>query len=109
MREDNPLIVVSMNMILAAGDARNNIVNALKAARENDFTIVETEIKAAEENINTAHAAQYKVIQDEMSGEEYETCILFTHAQDTLMTIMSELNMAKEMISMYKLIYEKLK
>ena len=54
-----------------------------------------------------AHNAQTEVIQGEARGEKTELCLLFIHAQDTLMTIMSELNMAGEMIQMYKLIYNK--
>jgi len=39
-----------------------------------------------------------------MSGEKYEYSMLFAHAQDTLMTIMSEINMSAEMIDILKII-----
>ena len=40
-----------------------------------------------------AHVQQTQIIQDEAKGFHHEINILFIHAQDTLMTIMSELNM----------------
>lgn len=42
-----------------------------------------------------------------MRGEETQISLLFIHAQDTIMTITSEINMAEEMLEMYKLIYKK--
>ena len=99
--EENQLTEVAMNVILAAGDAREC------CAREGDFVQAETLMKQAHENIVQAHNAQTEVIQGEARGEKTELCLLFIHAQDTLMTIMSELNMAGEMIQMYKLIYNK--
>lgn len=105
--EENQLTEVAMNVILAAGDARECCTKALKSARGGDFVQAETLMKQAHENIVQAHNAQTEVIQGEARGEKTELCLLFIHAQDTLMTIMSELNMAGEMIQMYKLIYNK--
>ncbi len=102
MTENNPLIQVSMNIILNAGDARNAAFKAIECAKKKDFDEAEKQIAAAEDAIREAHQAQTEVIQNEMSGENYELCILFIHAQDTLMTIKSELSMAKEIIDLYK-------
>lgn len=101
MRENNPLIDSAMQIILHAGDARLNVSDAIKAASENDFIKAGKLMKEAEENINKAHESQTVIIQNEMAGETYEPCILFTHAQDTLMTIMSELKFGKEIIALY--------
>ena len=105
--EENQLTEVAMNVILAAGDARDCCTKALQKARKGDFAQAETLMEQAHENIVHAHNAQTEVIQGEARGEKTELCLLFVHAQDTMMTIMSELNMAGEMIEMYKLIYNK--
>ncbi len=105
--EENQLTEVAMNVILAAGDARDCCTKALQKARKGDFEQAETLMEQAHENIVHAHNAQTEVIQGEARGDKTEFCLLFVHAQDTLMTIMSELNMAGEMIEMYKLIYNK--
>lgn len=105
MNENNPLIPVSMNIILNAGDARTDAFNAIQDAKNGNFESADEKIARAEEAIKAAHTAQTEVLQEEMSGTPHELCILFIHAQDTLMTIKSELSMAKEMIDLYRLVY----
>ena len=48
------------------------------------------------------------MIQNETRGKTYEPCLLFAHAQDTLMTIMSELKLAKELIDFFEIMNNKL-
>src|SRR5690554_3896011 len=97
----------AMKIILHAGDARVKCTNALNAISNNNFELAETLIKEASSEITKAHKEQTDAIQDEASGEsESEYSLLFAHAQDTLMTIMSEINIAKQMIKIFK-IYEK--
>lgn len=102
MREDNELIPVSMNIILHAGDARTCASKAIEYAKNSEFDKANEELNKAEVELNKAHSAQTEVMQNEMGGTNYELCILFIHAQDTLMTIKSEINMAKEFIDLYK-------
>ncbi len=108
MQENNPLIKVSMDIILYAGDARNNVEFALDYAEKGDIKNAKKELINAEENITKAHQSQTEVIQNEMSGVDYEPCLLFSHAQDTLMTIASELQTAKRLVNLYELVYSKL-
>ena len=56
----------------------------------------------ARENIRLAHQAQTDTLQQEMAGQHYDLCILFIHAQDTLMTIKSEVLMAEQIIELQK-------
>ena len=108
MDEQKELVQVAMQIILHAGDARNHATEALKAAKQFDFDLAEEKMKLANECITLAHKAQTETIQEtiqnEMSGEKYEYSMLFAHAQDTLMTIMSEINMSTEMIDILKII-----
>lgn len=106
MREDNPLIPVSMEIIVNAGDARNYAFGAISDAKTGNFGEAERKLAQAEEAIVAAHRAQTDILQAEMGGESHELCILFVHAQDTLMTIRSEVNMAKEFISLYQTVAE---
>lgn len=104
MDEQKELVQVAMQIILHAGDARNHATEALKAAKQFDFDLAQEEMKQANECITLAHKAQTETVQNEMSGEKYEYSMLFAHAQDTLMTIMSEINMSTEMIDILKII-----
>ena len=105
MNENNPLIQVSMEIILNAGDARNAANAALEDAKKGSFDGAAEKINEAEEALRKAHQAQTDVLQEEMAGTPHELCILFIHAQDTLMTIKSELTLTKELIEMYKVVY----
>lgn len=51
-----------------------------------------TEAKA---KMKEAHAAQTAVLQETITDPSIRPNILFTHAQDTLMTVMSEINYGK--------------
>lgn len=104
MNEQNELLTVAMQIILNAGNARNYAGDALEAAKKFNFTEADTLLEKAEESITLAHKAQTDVIQKEASGYGYEPSLLFAHAQDTLMTIKSELILSKQLIDILKII-----
>ncbi len=95
---------VSMQIILYAGDARTFASDSLKAAQKFDFETANKLIIHAEENITKAHKAQTNVLQSATAGTEVKYSLLFAHAQDTLMTIISEINISKELINVLKII-----
>lgn len=100
------LIRQSMNIILHAGDARLQVKFALDAIAQYDFDKAKECMKKAHEEIRIAHQTQTDAIQGEAQGVKTEYSVLFTHAQDTLMTIYSEINIAKQMIAIFET-YEK--
>ena len=93
---------VAMQMVIHAGDARNLVMEALDAAGESDYDMVTAKLAEAQEELRQAHIFQTEIVQSEAAGKKYQYSLLFTHAQDTVMTICSELNMAKKMIALYK-------
>ena len=98
----------AMKIILAAGDGRTDISNAFKAALNGDFAEAERHVEAAWENIQLAHNVQTEIISMECSGEwEITLSMLFCHAQDTMMTIQSEITMTMQMIEILKRMKEK--
>lgn len=108
MNDNDKIIKVAMNIIINAGDARLYAAKALEAICSQDFEAAENNLKIAQRKITEAHNAQTDIIQGAAKGiEEYEKYnILFAHAQDTLMTITSELNIAKHIVNINKS-YEK--
>lgn len=92
----------AMSIILNAGDARVACKEALDAISESDFDKAEEKMKIAHEKITIAHKIQTDAIQGETRGEESEYSLLFAHAQDTLMTIYSEINIAKQLLKIFK-------
>lgn len=104
----NELVEVAMQIILNAGDARNEVGKALDLVKEENFEKAKENIICAKEFIRLAHVAQTEVIQNEASGKEYKPCMLFTHAQDTLMTINSEVILAEKLVDMFEIIIKKI-
>ncbi len=101
MDEGNQLINVSMQIILNAGNARNSASKAMVALRDEQYQEAEVLLDEARDFIGKAHIAQTEVIQAEARGEKHEPTLLFTHAQDTLMTIMSELNIYQTIFMLF--------
>lgn len=106
---ENEMIQNSMDIILHAGNARKFTMIALDYATKFDFENSNAEMEKAEKEIVQAHRVQTNSIQGEMQGETVNYSILFAHAQDTLMTIYSEINIAKKLISFSKQIDERFK
>lgn len=95
-------VEAAMSIIMHAGDARVSCKKALDAIAAANFENAEIEIKEAARKIAEAHHIQTDAIQGETRGEEGEYSLLFAHAQDTLMTVYSEINIAKQMIKIFK-------
>jgi PTS system cellobiose-specific IIA component len=103
------IIQSSMAIILHAGDARLHVKLALDAIAESDFTKAKDCLVKATDEIRIAHREQTDAIQGEAQGIKTEYSLLFAHAQDTLMTIYSELNIAKQMIAIFEKFEARLK
>lgn len=103
---DEKIVNSAMKIILNAGDARTHNCAALDAIATRDFASAEKEMKEASKCIVKAHQFQTETIQGEARGEKTEYSMLFTHAQDTLMTINSEIVMTEKIIKIVGEIYE---
>lgn len=104
LEEENELIPVAMQIILHAGNGRTKAQEAIKFAKLQDFDAAYEALKEAKENIVLAHRSQTTIIQNEAVGKSYQPCLLFTHAQDHLMTITSEVNMTRDLVDMFELV-----
>ncbi|GJM71735.1 PTS lactose transporter subunit IIA [Paenibacillus macerans] len=92
----------AMQIILHAGEARKHCTDALKDIENSDFAGAKEKMKLANDEIVIAHRVQTNCIQKETEGEQGEYSVLFAHAQDTLMTVYSEINLAKRLIDIFE-------
>lgn len=92
----------AMEIILHAGDARLHVKQALDHIANQAFEEAKASMSKAQDEIRIAHRVQTDAIQGEAQGHVSEYSLLFAHAQDTLMTIYSEINIAKQMISIFE-------
>lgn len=102
------MVEVAMGIIINAGDARTCATDAMEAELRGDRAGADAKLKEADEAIKKAHNAQTDVIQDECLGNPTELSMLFMHAQDTVMTIISEVNMIRLMIRMNRNLEDKI-
>lgn len=91
----------AMEMIVSAGAGRTALNVALDALSEGNREKYEEMMKEAQAKMKEAHAAQTVALQETITQPNTYPNILFTHAQDTLMTVMSEINTAKHIAKLY--------
>lgn len=91
---------IVMGLILHSGDAKNHMYLALSYAKEKKYDLVTAEIALAENALNEAHTVQTQFLQAEANGEATQVSALFVHAQDHLMTTITEMNLIKEIIEL---------
>ena len=100
--DNNELIMTAMGILTHAGDARLHAKKALKHVQALQFEEADTCLQEAKKEITQAHAAQTAIIQAEAQGVQYEYCMLFNHAQDTLMTINSEIELCDSLVDTFR-------
>ncbi len=100
--EREQLTLLSMNVILHAGNARDAVFKAVNKAASGEFEAADLLMKQANNEVIIAHRAQTSTLQKEAEGIEIPYSPLFGHAQDTLMTVKTEINLMKEIIKIYK-------
>lgn len=105
---DEKVVDKAMQIIMHAGDARLYCRKALDCLMEGDNVEAEVQYKLASDEITQAHRIQTDCIQGAVAGEPLDYNVLFTHAQDTLMTIYSEIKLANQIIAMYKRLDERI-
>ena len=92
----------TVDIIMHAGDARLACKESLDSLMKGDVEAAKENMKKADHEIAQAHHVQTDCIQGAIAGEEFEYNVLFAHAQDTLMTIYSEIMIAKQLTNMYE-------
>jgi PTS system cellobiose-specific IIA component len=92
----------ALEIIMKAGDARLSVSEALKACAEGSLAEVDKKLDEAKKQLAAAHRMQTDIVQSEGEGVRHEHTLLFIHAQDTLMTIYSEMNMVRQLKAVFQ-------
>lgn len=100
--EENVFPIISL-----AGESKSLAYEALRVAKEGKFEEADKLMKESEKIILESHSYQTKLICREADGEKILINMLFVHAQDHLMTAMSERNLIAEMIDLLKRVTNK--
>ena len=105
---DDEIVECSMDMILNAGNARNECFQALEKMKNFSFCEAAELLEQAKQNILKSHQAHTGYMQRSIQQEQNEYCVLFAHAQDTLMTVMSEIHLTEKMLSVFERFYDRM-
>lgn len=93
-----------MNIIINAGDCKNHAYMALNKVNEGHYEEADEELLAANDALAKAHEGQTTFLQKEAGGEKIDFSILFVHAQDHLMTAITEKNLIEQIIELRKIV-----
>lgn len=99
--------LISFNIITNVGTAKSLVMEALYAAREENYELAEEKLDEANKYFVEGHKIHGQLIQKEASGEKVNFSMIFMHAEDQLMSAETIATLVREMIEMYKLIHSK--
>lgn len=104
MDEQNMQVV--MGLIMHGGNAKGKAIEAIRAAKEFDFQLAEAKLEEANEEVNLAHRSQTNLLSQEASGDKVDVSMLLIHGQDHLMNAITTIDLAKEIVSVYRKVKE---
>ncbi|ASJ22115.1 PTS lactose/cellobiose transporter subunit IIA [Brachyspira hampsonii] len=90
-------------IIALAGESKSLAYEALRLAKENKFEESDKKMNEADQLLLQSHQYQTDLISKEANGESFVINLLFIHAQDHLMTAISEKNLINELIDILKM------
>ncbi|AJH01748.1 PTS sorbose transporter subunit IIC [Clostridium beijerinckii] len=93
-----------MNIIINAGDCKNHAYMALNNVNEENYEEAEKEMQLANDALAKAHEGQTMFLHKEANGEKVDISVLFVHAQDHLMTAITEKNLIEQIMELRKII-----
>lgn len=105
-KELEKLEMVVFGIVGYAGEAKEYAYKALSFSEEGNFEEANEMLKKCDEAVLKAHHIQTDLIQKEARGDKMTITMLFVHAQDHLMTALSERELIKKMIRQNKRILE---
>lgn len=89
------------SMISHAGEARGEIFQAITHAEVGNLAAATESYTRVAEHINNAHKLQTRFLQD-VDSEEQQMHVLLIHAQDHLMTALSERALGERILNLHK-------
>ncbi|WP_304653482.1 PTS lactose/cellobiose transporter subunit IIA [uncultured Ligilactobacillus sp.] len=99
---DEKTLQAVMGLIMYGGDAKSCAMEALKFAKEGDFTKAHENLKQAKQDLASAHNAQTEMLANEAKGKTAQMTLLTVHSQDHLMTGITFVDVAEELVELYE-------
>jgi PTS system cellobiose-specific IIA component len=91
------------NIILHAGNARSNAIEAAEKSAEGDSEAAEALLQEADNEQVEAHQILAPILQDEAGGlKEVPFSALFVHAMDLLILAWAEIDHTRQMLALHR-------
>ena len=100
--EDQGNLQLIMGLIINGGNAKSDAMEAIQAAKVEDFDLADQKLKDSDKALVEAHRSQTSMLTAEASGEATEVSLLLIHGQDHLMNAITFRDMAVELIELMK-------
>lgn len=91
-----------MGLIMYGGEAKGKAIEAIHEARDGHFKEAHNLLQEATQSLNIAHHSQTGLLAQEASGDSVEISLLMVHGQDHMMTALSFIDLAKELVTVYE-------
>jgi len=91
-----------MEIIVNAGQSRSLCFEALRAAREGDFTEARNRLNEADGFAKLAHRMQTRLIEQDAGEARQPMTLIMVHAQDHLMNSLLARELTEEIIHLYQ-------
>ena len=98
--------MIAMTLIGHAGETKSLAYQAMNAAKAGKFDEAEELMKQSNEEMLKAHELQTDLIVREAGGEKIDVGLIMVHSQDHLTMANVAEELAEEMVSLYKTIYD---
>ncbi|SCW40469.1 PTS system N,N'-diacetylchitobiose-specific IIA component, Lac family [Borreliella japonica] len=98
---------ISMPVVAYSGEAKSFLREALEYAKNKDYEKADLTIQESRNSIAKAHETHRKIVQQSATNpNSVKTPFILIHAEDHLMSAISELSIFEELINVYKIINE---
>ena len=107
MAESEENLQAVMGLIMNGVNAKSSAFEAIKAAKNGDFTKADAKLKEADKFLVDAHNSQTGMLTKEANGEHVPITLLMVHSQDHIMNAITFRDLAGEIVDLYKKLAEK--
>ncbi|MFT8394313.1 MAG: PTS lactose/cellobiose transporter subunit IIA [Liquorilactobacillus ghanensis] len=102
MEEKN--MEVAMQLIVNGGNAKSSAFEAINLAKSGKFDGAKEKLNEANDFLAKAHNSQTSLLTEEANGNNEELTLLMVHAQDHVMNAITFIDLASEIVDLYKII-----
>ena len=101
MAGTNDLVMLSLQIVAAVGEAKSLYMEALTTAKEGGFAAAQEKVKAGDQRFAEGHDLHGDLIGREAGGDPVIMTLMLTHAEDQMMSAETIKLMVLEFIELY--------